>query len=82
MRDGVLAFAVSTGAGKLSVTAQVFDYAARKRSFKILAHEVVKPARSPAGTSGRHIPLLLHGAIGGHHGVRHDAQNNLVAGSA
>jgi luciferase family oxidoreductase group 1 len=49
VREGVEAFAASTGADELMVTAQIFDHAARKRSFEILAHEIlahelVKPA--------------------------------------
>jgi luciferase family oxidoreductase group 1 len=44
VRDGVKAFVASTGADELMVTAQIYDHAARKRSFEILAHEVVKPA--------------------------------------
>jgi luciferase family oxidoreductase group 1 len=44
VRDGVQAFVTSTGADELMVTAQIFDHAARKRSFEILAHELVKPA--------------------------------------
>jgi luciferase family oxidoreductase group 1 len=44
VRDGVQAFVASTGADELMVTAQIYDHAARKRSFEILAHEVVKPA--------------------------------------
>ena len=42
IRQGVDAFVKSTGADELMVTAQIFDPAARKRSFEILAHEVVK----------------------------------------
>jgi luciferase family oxidoreductase group 1 len=42
VRQGVQAFAASTGADELMVTAQIFDPAARKRSFEILAGEVVK----------------------------------------
>jgi len=44
IRNGVQAFVASTGADELTVTAQLFDHAARKRSFEILAQEVVKPA--------------------------------------
>ena len=39
VRDGLHAFVASTGADELMVTAQIFDHAARKRSFEILAHE-------------------------------------------
>ena len=42
VRQGVQAFADSTGADELMVTAQIFDPAARKRSFEILAGAVVK----------------------------------------
>ncbi|HBK05170.1 MAG TPA: alkane 1-monooxygenase [Acetobacteraceae bacterium] len=42
IRQGVEAFVKSTGADELMVTAQIFDHAARKRSFEILAQEVVK----------------------------------------
>ena len=44
VREGVKAFATSTGADELMVTAQIFDPEARKRSFEILAHEVVTAA--------------------------------------
>lgn len=44
IRQGIDAFVKSTGADELMVTAQIFDPAARKRSFEILAHEVVKSA--------------------------------------
>lgn len=44
IREGVEAFVKSTGADELMVTAQIFDPAARTRSFEILAHEVVKAA--------------------------------------
>ncbi|MEA2739638.1 MAG: hypothetical protein QOH05_2945 [Acetobacteraceae bacterium] len=37
VRDGLRAFVASTGADELMVTAQIFDHAARKRSFEILA---------------------------------------------
>ena len=37
VRDGLRAFAASTGADELMVTAQIFDHAARKRSYEILA---------------------------------------------
>jgi luciferase family oxidoreductase group 1 len=39
VRDGLRAFAASTGADELMVTAQIFDHAARKRSFTILAEQ-------------------------------------------
>ena len=39
VREGLRAFVASTGADELMVTAQIFDHAARKRSFEILAHE-------------------------------------------
>ena len=39
VRNGLQAFATSTGADELMVTAQIFDHQARKRSFEILAHE-------------------------------------------
>ncbi len=42
IRQGIDAFVRSTGADELMVTAQIFDPAARKRSFEILAREVVK----------------------------------------
>ncbi|MDR3532399.1 MAG: LLM class flavin-dependent oxidoreductase, partial [Rhodopila sp.] len=38
VRDGLGAFIASTGADELMVTAQIFDHAARKRSFEILAN--------------------------------------------
>ena len=45
MRHGVVAgvndFVTRTGADELMVTGQIFDPAARKRSFEILAQEVV-----------------------------------------
>jgi luciferase family oxidoreductase group 1 len=41
VRDGVQAFAASTGADELMVTAQIFDHEARKRSFEILAREAL-----------------------------------------
>ena len=44
IRDGLRAFVASTGADELMVTAQIFDHQARKRSFEILAHQVVNPA--------------------------------------
>jgi luciferase family oxidoreductase group 1 len=44
VREGVEAFVAATGADELMVTAQIFDHVARKRSFEILAHEVVKAA--------------------------------------
>ena len=37
VRDGLAAFVARTGADELMVTAQIFDHAARKRSFEILA---------------------------------------------
>jgi luciferase family oxidoreductase group 1 len=37
VRQGLEAFAASTGADELMVTAQIFEHEARKRSFKILA---------------------------------------------
>jgi luciferase family oxidoreductase group 1 len=42
VRDGLAAFVASTGADELMVTAQIFDHAARKRSFDILAREAAK----------------------------------------
>ena len=42
VRNGLDAFAASTGADELMVTAQIFDHAARKRSFEILAQQLVK----------------------------------------
>jgi luciferase family oxidoreductase group 1 len=42
VRDGLAAFVASTGADELMVTAQIFDHAARKRSFSILAEQVAK----------------------------------------
>jgi alkanesulfonate monooxygenase SsuD/methylene tetrahydromethanopterin reductase-like flavin-dependent oxidoreductase (luciferase family) len=42
VRDGVRAFVAATGADELMVTAQIFDHAARKRSFEILAQEMLK----------------------------------------
>ncbi|MFL5335820.1 MAG: LLM class flavin-dependent oxidoreductase [Geminicoccaceae bacterium] len=40
VRQGLEAFTASTGADELMVTAQIFDHAARKRSFEILASQV------------------------------------------
>ena len=40
VRDGLRAFVASTGADELMVTAQIFDHAARKRSFEILAQGI------------------------------------------
>ena len=40
--DRLQAFVDSTGADELMVTAQIFDHAARKRSFEILANEYLK----------------------------------------
>jgi luciferase family oxidoreductase group 1 len=40
IRQGLDAFVTRTGADELMVTAQIFDHAARKRSFEILAQEV------------------------------------------
>jgi alkanesulfonate monooxygenase SsuD/methylene tetrahydromethanopterin reductase-like flavin-dependent oxidoreductase (luciferase family) len=37
VRDGLAAFAARTGADELMVTAQIWDHAARKRSFTIVA---------------------------------------------
>jgi luciferase family oxidoreductase group 1 len=42
VREGLQAFIATTGADELMVTAQIFDHAARKRSFEILAQEFVK----------------------------------------
>jgi len=42
VRDGLAALIASTGADELMVTAQIFDHAARKRSFEILAREAAK----------------------------------------
>jgi luciferase family oxidoreductase group 1 len=42
VRDGLAAFVASTGADELMVTAQIFDHAARKRSFSILAEQAAK----------------------------------------
>ena len=44
MRDSVQAFVAADRCGRIMVTAQIYDHAARKRSFEILAHEVVKLA--------------------------------------
>jgi luciferase family oxidoreductase group 1 len=44
VREGLQKFVATTGADELMVTAQIFDHTARKRSFEILAHELVKPA--------------------------------------
>jgi luciferase family oxidoreductase group 1 len=49
VRDGLQAFVASTGADELMVTAQIFDHAARKRSFEILAREVgLTPVPTPS----------------------------------
>jgi luciferase family oxidoreductase group 1 len=42
VRDGLRAFVASTGADELMVTAQIFDHAARKHSFEILAREAAR----------------------------------------
>jgi luciferase family oxidoreductase group 1 len=42
IRDSLTAFVAATGADELMVAAQIHDHTARKRSFEILAHEVVK----------------------------------------
>jgi luciferase family oxidoreductase group 1 len=39
VREGLHAFVAATGADELMVTAQIFDHAARKRSFEILAQQ-------------------------------------------
>ena len=44
VRDGLAAFVAATGADELMVTAQIFDHAARKRSFEILAGEAMRTA--------------------------------------
>jgi luciferase family oxidoreductase group 1 len=41
IRQGLEGFVTRTGADELMVTAQIFDHTARKRSFEILAQEVV-----------------------------------------
>jgi alkanesulfonate monooxygenase SsuD/methylene tetrahydromethanopterin reductase-like flavin-dependent oxidoreductase (luciferase family) len=41
VRDGLAALVAATGADELMVTAQIFDHAARMRSFEILADEVL-----------------------------------------
>jgi luciferase family oxidoreductase group 1 len=48
VRRGLAAFAESTGADEMLVTAQIFDHAARKRSFEILA----SVDRDMAGSAG------------------------------
>jgi luciferase family oxidoreductase group 1 len=48
VRDGLRAFVASTGADELMVTAQIFDHAARKRSFEILAGAASELAAPPA----------------------------------
>jgi luciferase family oxidoreductase group 1 len=42
VRDGLAALAAATGADELMVTAQIFDHAARMRSFEIVAGEVMR----------------------------------------
>ena len=65
VRSGIEAFLRRTGADELMVTAQIYDHAARKRSFEILA-EVrdgarrrrrlsVSAARRPARLSGKQV---------------------------
>ena len=44
VREGLNAFIAATGADELMVTAQIYDHAARKRSFELLAQDIVKPA--------------------------------------
>lgn len=44
VRNGLDAFVASTGADELMVTAQIFDHAARKRSFEILAQQGLQAA--------------------------------------
>ncbi len=41
VRQGIERFIASTGADELMVTAQIFDHAARVRSFEILAHAIL-----------------------------------------
>jgi luciferase family oxidoreductase group 1 len=48
VRDGLAAFVAATGADELMVTAQIFDHAARKRSFEILAGEALGASRPPS----------------------------------
>ena len=44
VRRGLDAFVTATGADELMVTAQIYDHAARKRSFEILAQQALQPA--------------------------------------
>ena len=49
VRRGVQAFIADTGADELMVTAQIFDHAARKRSFEILAQVHARETHVAAG---------------------------------
>jgi luciferase family oxidoreductase group 1 len=42
--DSLKAFVAATGADELMIAGQIYDHAARRRSFEILAHEAVKLA--------------------------------------
>jgi alkanesulfonate monooxygenase SsuD/methylene tetrahydromethanopterin reductase-like flavin-dependent oxidoreductase (luciferase family) len=46
VREGVAEFAARTGADELMVTAQIFDHAARRHSFELLASVHTLPGRS------------------------------------
>ena len=48
VRDGLAAFAERTGADELMVTSQIYDHAARLRSFEIVAEAVREPALGAA----------------------------------
>ena len=42
VRRGLLAFAERTGADELMLTSQIYDHAARLRSFEIVASELLR----------------------------------------
>jgi luciferase family oxidoreductase group 1 len=58
VRDGLRAFVASTGADELMVTAQIFDHAARKRSFAILADAAALQPDAEGNDRGHSTPSL------------------------
>jgi luciferase family oxidoreductase group 1 len=53
VRDGLAAFAARTGADELMVTSQIYDHAARVRSYAIVADVWAGAAREPSALVGR-----------------------------
>ncbi len=53
VRDGLGAFAARTGADELMVTSQIYDHAARVRSYAIVADVWAGAAREPSALVGR-----------------------------